>query len=337
MSSLSSMGDLAQDYRTRIHSHSVTSELSRLSTELSTGRNSDLGRATRGDFTLVATIERGLRLAEIHANALAEADIATTAQQNTLELMQEKLSQLAPTLLSATASGQVSRLAGAAADAEQTMQQIISAMNTKVAGRSLFSADQTDRPALIDARDMLDQLETLTAAATDGAQIVAIVNDWFMGAGGGYETNAYLGGSGHPPQFVTAEGQVLSSEITAKDPALRAGLASLALAALAARGLGPLSESAQAVLINNSASGMLAAQDKLSQLRADLGGTQARIEETRSLQEALTAGLRLEQTRILGIDPYETATELQAVQAQLETLFLITARLSRMSLAEYLR
>jgi len=36
-------------------------------------------------------------------------------------------------------------------------------------------------------------------------------------------------------------------------------------------------------------------------------------------------------------DPFETASTLQAVQLQLETHYAMTARLSRLSLAEYLR
>ena len=36
-------------------------------------------------------------------------------------------------------------------------------------------------------------------------------------------------------------------------------------------------------------------------------------------------------------DPYRTATDLQAAQTRLETLYVLTARLSRLNLTEYLR
>ena len=36
-------------------------------------------------------------------------------------------------------------------------------------------------------------------------------------------------------------------------------------------------------------------------------------------------------------DPYRTATDLQAAHTRLETLYVLTARLSRLNLTEYLR
>ena len=51
-------------------------------------------------------------------------------------------------------------------------------------------------------------------------------------------------------------------------------------------------------------------------------------------------GLRrstLPATEIVAADPFDAATGLQAAEAQLEALYTLTARLSRLSLTEYLR
>ncbi|MCV2875880.1 hypothetical protein OE810_06360 [Rhodobacteraceae bacterium XHP0102] len=184
MTSSSSMGDMAQAFRTRQHNETVSQELTRLAEELASGRKTDVSRAVRGDFTMMTTVERGLRMAEIYRNSLAEAEIATTAQQDSLQLLHDKLSELAPVILSATASGQVSRLAGGAADTEAVLAQAIGAMNTKVAGRSLFSGDMTDRAALVQPSDIMDALTTLVADAADGAEVIARVEAWFMSPGG---------------------------------------------------------------------------------------------------------------------------------------------------------
>lgn len=337
MTSSSSMGDMAQAFRTRQHNETVSQELTRLAEELASGRKTDVSRAVRGDFTMMTTVERGLRMADIYRNSLAEAEIATTAQQDSLQLLHDKLSELAPVILSATASGQVSRLAGGAADTEAVLAQAIGAINTKVAGRSLFSGDLTDRAALAPSSVIIDALTTLVADAADGAEVIARVEAWFMSSGGGYETLAYSGGTGHPPQFVTGEGEVLQAEITALDPAIREGLMALALGALAVRDIGPITEAAQSEILRAAGGYMLSSQDALSAARAELGALQARVEEARVRQESLTTGLKLEQARILAIDPFETATELEAVRNQLEMLFMMTARLSRLSLAEFLR
>ena len=52
---------------------------------------------------------------------------------------------------------------------------------------------------------------------------------------------------------------------------------------------------------------------------------------------AETSALEIARTDILAIDPYRTATELQSTETRLETLYTLTARLSRLSLSEYLR
>ena len=39
---------------------------------------------------------------------------------------------------------------------------------------------------------------------------------------------------------------------------------------------------------------------------------------------------------MVGVDGYDTATALQETQARLETLYTLTARLSRLKLADYL-
>jgi flagellar hook-associated protein 3 FlgL len=78
-------------------------------------------------------------------------------------------------------------------------------------------------------------------------------------------------------------------------------------------------------------------EDALIRLRSDLGASQARIEDARVASEAARASIEIEQARLTGSDPYRAATDLQAVQTRLEQLYILTARLSRLTLSEYLR
>ncbi len=72
-------------------------------------------------------------------------------------------------------------------------------------------------------------------------------------------------------------------------------------------------------------------------MRANLGTVEAHI-ETVSVQSASeTSALEILKANLLSVDPYETASELQAVQTQLETLYALTARMSRLSLVDFLR
>ena len=46
--------------------------------------------------------------------------------------------------------------------------------------------------------------------------------------------------------------------------------------------------------------------------------------------------LQVSRNDIRSADPYQTATALTEVQTQIETLFAVTARLSRLNLVDYL-
>lgn len=335
--SLTSIGDLAQSFFLRHRSNDVKSEMLRLTSELSSGEKSDLGRALQGDFASLAAVERGLRLNAVFQTATAEAALFAGARQNALETVQNEVSDLAPVLLSATGAGQFSRLAVAAADAGEKLDLAIGALNTRIAGRSLFSGDRPDQPALRPAEDILAALAPIMDSAVDAQDAITLIEDWFLAPGGGYETFAYLGGTGPAPGFAVAEGEIVSDNATALDPGLREALMGLALAALVGNGNGPADEANRRALLQEAGTRMLTSQDALSLMRADLGSAEARIEEARVRAEATAATLSIERNRLVGADPYETATELEAVQMQLESLYILTTRMARLNLTEFLR
>ncbi|MGR3292274.1 MAG: flagellin [Paracoccaceae bacterium] len=82
---------------------------------------------------------------------------------------------------------------------------------------------------------------------------------------------------------------------------------------------------------------MLNSEYALTILRANVGSAEARIEDATAQNSAEKFALEIARADITAIDPYQTATELEAVALQLETLYTLTVRLSRLSLSEYLR
>ena len=73
-------------------------------------------------------------------------------------------------------------------------------------------------------------------------------------------------------------------------------------------------------------------------LRASLGETQARAEAALTRMASEAGALELARSGLLSVNPYEAATALREAESGLETLYaVLTARLSRLSLTEYLR
>ncbi len=335
--SFGTFGDAAQVHRLRQDGTRLQQEMQRLTQELSTGRQADLGRATGGDFSTLAGLGRSLRLQTAFAQSIAEAGIDATARQAALARVEAEIDGFAPHILGLATGGSLQDMALAIADAPERLGQAVAALNTRIADRSLFSGDTPDRPALMSSGEMLDHLRPLAAAALSAGDMVAAVEDWFLAPGSGFETLAWQGGTGAAPPAILGEAQQEQTGITALDPALREVLAGLALSALAAEGTGPAGEADRRAVVAASAARLERGEDALIRLRSDLGASQARIEEARVAAEAARASLEIEQTRLTEADPYRTATELEAVQIRLEQLYILTARLSRLTLSEYLR
>lgn len=331
------LGDAARFHTIQQDGARLRQDLQRLTSELSLGRRADPGRALGGDFTSLADIARSLRLSESFSHSIADAGFAADARQGVLSRIEAEIDGLGMNILQASAGGGLQDMLLAAAHAPERLEQAVRAINTRVADASLFSGNAPDRPALIPAAEMLDELRPMVAAEPTAADKIAAVEAWFLSSGGGYETLAWQGGTGPAAPAILAEGVQTEAAISALDPALREVLAGLALAALATETDSAADQNTQRALISGAAARLRSGEEALVRLRTDLGVAQARIEEARVAAEAARAGLEIEQARLTEADPYRSASDLQAAQTRLETLYVLTARLSRLSLSEFMR
>ncbi|MEJ6393011.1 flagellin [Gymnodinialimonas sp. 2305UL16-5] len=334
---LSTFSDLAQLQNLRRDSSQLKADLSRLTSELSSGKVADVSQALRGDFSTLSDVTRNLRLNQTFRNSIAEAATAAETRQAGLERLSNEIDGFAPRLLSLASGGSLSDIQTQLADASGRFDAAVNSLNTRLAGRSIFSADRPDQNALISSETIMTELRTLVAGATDAATITADVTAWFEDAGGGYETIAWQGGDGPVPSVLVGEGKTAETGVSALEPAIRQTLAGLALAALAEEQVVPLPEAEQRALATSAANGLLEAETNIVSLRARLGTEEARIEEARVAAEAARTSLQLQYNRIVEADPYDTATELEATSNRLESLYIVTARVSRLSLTEFLR
>lgn len=333
----SSLGDLALTYQQRRQNVQIKTDLNRLSQELASGRKTDLSTSVSGDYSPIVSIERSLRAAEAYSTALAEADLFTSTMQSSLEMVQDTSAELGPSLLTASSSGHTMFLQTTAADARTKFASVVSALNNRVADRSTFSGAATDRPALADAEAMLAALQIAVASETTTAGVETAVDNWFFALGGGFETAGYLGSAQSVGSFRLSEFDTETVGLTAADPVIRNMLKGFAMAALSGDGLSALSSDGRLDLARMAGERLLSSDSELAVIRLNVGSAQARIDTVASRNAAQKTSLEIARAEITAIDPYKTATELEAVRMQLETLYTLTARLSRLSLADFLR
>jgi flagellar hook-associated protein 3 FlgL len=335
--SLTTFGDSARFAAFAQDAASLKTDLRRLGTELGSGRKADLGAATGGDFSALADIRRGLRLSDAFAQGLAEAGLIAKGRQAALDRLGAEIEGAGPALLAVAGTGRSSELSLRLADAPARFAQAVETVNTRVAGQSLFSGDAPDRAALADADAILAQLRPIVAAAPDAATAVADIDAWFQNPGGGFETLAWQGGNGDPAPVYLGEGRTIDAGATAREPGIRTVLAGMAIAALAAEGSVPAPAGARHDMAAAAASRMMQGETALVDLKARIGAAEGRIETARVQTEATRASLELEESRVTAADPYATATDIETVTRQLESLYLLTARISELTLMDYLR
>ena len=332
-----SFGDRAQFRILQRDGARLRADMARLTSELATGQLSDQSEALGGDFSSLSEITRGLRLNESFRLSISDAALAAAGRQTALGRIATELEGFGASLLALAGNGGAGGLPLELTDAPERFEQAVSVLNTQFAGRSLFSADATEATPLLPSDDILSELQTLVAGQTDAAGVEALVRGWFNDAGGGYETFAWQGGDGAAPEVLLSEGQSASPGVTALDPAIRETLAGLAMAALAAENGTGLAEDEVSALVSAAATQIISGETEMVKLRANLGTEEARIEEAKVAAETARGTLELEYGRLLNADPYRTATELESVSVQLESLYILTARVSRLSLTEFLR
>ncbi|WP_368731912.1 flagellin [Shimia sediminis] len=254
------------------------------------------------------------------------------ARQSTLEKVQENSQSLASDLLLSVSATQQT-LPSLTSKAKAAFQDLVSSMNTSINNKSLFAGTATDRPALAPADDILTHLQAEVAGAATAQQARDAIEMWFGGAG--FESDGYLGNNASIDSQVS-EGVLVSSDLNAGSSAIVDLLAETAIAAMATEIPG-LNETQSRELLNSAGEGLMAAQDAVTGLRADLGVVQERIEAAEAKNLAQKSALEIAHSEIISSDPFETATALESTRLQLEALYTVTARLSGLSLTSFLR
>jgi flagellar hook-associated protein 3 FlgL len=333
----SSIGDLAQGFVSRRTNATLRQDLAGLTAELSTGRRADLPARLSGDFSALSGLSA--RLDALRAREVANAELALRAgaMQAALSTITGTTATLAADLALVSTAPDPRGVTAAAETARQAFGQIVGALNARVADRQLFSGTATDRPALAPAGDMLASLASATAGAPDAAALEAAVNDWFLAPGGGFELTGYLGGADPLPPAPLGDGSTADLGTRADDAALRGTLASVALAALVSAGALAGQPEERADALSRSAVALRTGEAGLVAVQAAVGTAEAAVEAATARNASEATATEIAIAGLTAADPFETATQLEEVRRQLETHYALTARLSRLTLLEFLR
>lgn len=331
----SGFGDLATNYLKTLSNTRVKGEIVRLSQELASGHKSDLRTVTGTQLASLSNIESALTRLDAYRFSASEAAMFVETAQLSLGQVQDLTTGLAPDLITAANAGVEPGISAIATQARSNLNAVVANLNVGIAGRAVFSGSATDGSALPSVSDILDQVSIAISGQTNAADVATAVDAWF-GSGGGFEVNSYQGATDDLADFRLADGEGIGFGIRADDDRLRDVLKGFVLASLVAEDALSGSNRERAELLQLAGETLLSSQSGLSAIRSEVGETEAAIQDISTRNSAEVAALEIARSDLVSADPFKTATRLQSAETQLETIYAITARLSRLSLVNYL-
>jgi flagellar hook-associated protein 3 FlgL len=328
------MGDLAQSMLLSRRNVTLKDSIQALSDEVVTGLVRDRTARIKGDYVPLAGIEATLTQLEAYRSVTNETAMLANHMQIALTSISENASVLSSSLLAAASSNSPSRINTLGYDAGQRLQSAMSALNTRMGERSLFAGQAVKTAALADAETLLVALDTVIAGAISSADVETALDGWFSDPAG-FAATIYQGGAALGPVPIGPDQQA-QVDVTALDPAIVSMIKGLAMASLLSRGALAGSDVARADLAKRAGESLASSQTAFAELGARLGTVEASVINAGVQNDTHKSALETARLGLLSVDPYETATKLQQAQTQLETLFTLTSRMSRLSLVNFL-
>lgn len=318
--------------------------------EAVTGRMADIATGRRGAVAEVVGIEKRLGDLERYQEAIALAQGRAGVAQTTLSGLVDGAVTLANDTQRALQDSAAVSLATVSSVARDTLGTMIGQLNASFAGRPLFGGDAGGGPAVLPAQAILDGVGQIVAdgvaAADDAGTILAAIDRAFFDPGDPDYLDPYRGGAGDAPALEAAPGERIAYHARGDERAILETVRNVATVAAAldpatpvatGRALASLALEGGEPVPGTPLSGLRDVIDPLNRISARIGSAEARIETVRVRNTAEETRLAAVYNDLTGRDRLEAAGRMQAVEGQLETLFLTTSRLSRLNLAAFLR
>lgn len=330
-----SIGDLAHSYLLQRRGSGLRAEMSKLNQELASGQVADIKSILAGNFSYLSDIETSMSHLNAYKTSSAEATQFTSAMQSALDVVQTKSTDLGTNILSVVAGGIDAVSRQVTVEAREQLGAIVNTLNTDLAGRSIFSGTASNQAPLASSTDILNSVRSVMAGQIGPTDKLAAVDAWFADPAG-FDAVIYQGSSDAMAPFRLSEHEDLSLDVRANDEAIKDVIRNIAVAALADDAALGIDFTERAALLNDAGVGLMTNAADVTALRANIGFIEERIDDIATRNSIESTSLEYAKGALLSVDPYETATRLEEVQFQLQSLYTVTVRSSELTLVNFL-
>ncbi|MDO5648462.1 flagellin [Paracoccus sp. (in: a-proteobacteria)] len=335
---LSSIGDQSRQFSLHTQTQRTKDQIADLTKQVTTGEYADMAAQLRGNTRGLSDIESKITLLGQAQSNLTEAAQLTDLMQHQLNGVHQMTSDLSLRLIGFQGASSIENTDAVQSLALTSLDIAVARLNATVGGRYAFSATRPDQPSLISAPQLLDAARQAAEGADTAADIIAAVTAWFDAPVDqpGYLRDAYGGSVDAPVHLPLGQGATTAITLSAASDPIRDALKALTLAALA-QDYAADQPDIQHQMLGAAGAMMLAGDPELVGAQGRLGAVQQQIEAAQVEARSYMSTLELARNDIRGADVYRSSTELTEVQSQLEAIYALTARLSRLKLVDFLR
>ncbi|MEM1344181.1 MAG: hypothetical protein AAGI34_06320 [Pseudomonadota bacterium] len=305
--------------------------------EAVTSRAADPAKSLGGAVGEAIEIQRTLTDLDDYGQAIALAETRAGLAQTSLSTAVTLADEVFASVTLALQSESPVARDTAGREAQEALGRAVAALNVSLGGRGLFAGDSAGGPPLSAPETILAETTAVLSAAPGAAAASAALRDAFDDPAGLYATTLYQGGTGNAPPLEARPGERIAYQARADEPPVRDLLRALSALAAAFNPSNAIAENDRPLIAERAAADLQAASAGLTAMRARIGSAEERIATVKTENTALETALTVRTNDLIGRDPTVAAAELQAVETQLETLFLTTARFNQLSLANFLR
>ncbi len=295
--------------------------------EATTGRYADLTSRMSGRIGTAMLSQKAVDDIAARREQLSLREGRLEIVQRSMTLIHERVAGIDTNMYDALASGNELSQSLAARDAEAALGNVFSYLNVRSGERFLFAGDETATQPLANPDDLLADIRNLADTAIDSADFAASLDTYFNTPGGGWQTNI----------LKSAAATSDRDGVTANDPAIVELISGLALVALSDPKNSPALFKADPGMALSGAERLTSGLVSLTSVRADRGVIQEQIETEKTSLDVEETIFTTALNSLSARDQFEAITALKHLETTLEASYLLTSRLSSLTLLNFLR
>lgn len=304
--------------------------------EAVTARYGDVTRELGGRVDELMQIEKSIGDLVGFSEAISLAESRATTIQSALSRITSIAQVLADTTDLLTTNGTDQDFEAVSIQAREDFGSVVSSLNVQFAGRSLFAGDDSNGLAIADASSIQAvSVPFLESAGSANAAYASLVAE-FTNPGATFDSVIFQGGPGTAPAAEVAPGERVDYNVKADETALREVLANLVVLGAAYDPSNSIPDSQRRQLAELASDGLRSNISQIIGIQGRVGSAEARIANLKARNTANEASLTIAFNKLAGADQLDATLELTELERQLETAFATTARMSNLSLVNFL-